>query len=561
MTMIELDQKKRSGSYYTKPEIVSLILDILGYTSEKPLFEYSLLEPATGEGAFLVQVVERLIESYKRYHVVNTLFSNQDYSFHLLRNAICSIEVDSLKYEKLRKNIFETLNKYNIPQTLITRLLDQWLISTDFLRWNKPVVQTFDFVVGNPPYIRIENLNNIDDKHYRRVYPTLYDRADIYIAFIEHGLEMLSNKGVLSYICTDRFTKNRYGKEIRRYINGNYHVVHFVDIHNTQPFVDQVSAYPCIFTLQKGSEGISRTLKLNALSAKQLENARSYLLKGEEIVDQDFSSHTLKNWFIGSDPWVLNGERARELLHKIEQSYPLITEAPHNIHVGIGVATGANDIYLVKPNEVDLESDILLPIVTKDDIKTGQVDWSGKYVINPYKNDGSLVDLEKYPKLMKYLNMHQERLKARSTAKNSPSKWYKTIDRIYPERLSIPKLLIPDIKSKNLVVLDSGQYYPEHSLYYLTAGSWDIQALQALLSCSIVKFFIWSYATKMRGDYLRYQAQYLKKIRLPTDISIDEIDLLKMYYHSGNLEGIEKLAQKLYSLTDDEMNDIRDLVN
>ncbi|WP_083678071.1 Eco57I restriction-modification methylase domain-containing protein [Paenibacillus sp. FSL R7-0337] len=551
--------KKKSGSYYTKPEIVALILDLAGYTASSPLYEKSFLEPSTGHGAFLIPAVERLLESVIN-HLGNEAFSDEDKLYNLLHNAIRSIELNEEKHEYLIESLTEVFLKKGISAQFSKRLLDKWLVQTDFLFWNKPVEQHFDFIVGNPPYIRIENIEEKVAKKYRTTYKTLFDRADIYVAFIEHSLEMLNGNGCLSFICTDRFTKNRYGKDIRKLVSEQYHVMHYLDIHNSQPFIDEVSAYPCIFTFRNAPRGEARTLKMDEVSEQYLQLARDYLIKGQDIETDLIETHTIKEWFHGSDPWILNGELARELLKKVESNHPLISELPHNITIGIGVATGATAIYVIKLENVDIEPEVILPTVIKDDITQGFISWSGHYVINPYNDDGSLVDLEKFPKLRAYFMLHEELLRSRSTAKKNPTKWYKTIDRIFPERLSEPKLLIPDIKLKNLIVLDEGNFYPEHSLYYITAGTWDIKALQALLVSSIIKFFIWSYATKMRGDYLRYQAQYLRKIRLPVEVTKEDCEELKRMYELGDYDAIDRIVSRLYNLSADELRTIQELV-
>ncbi|WP_373231951.1 Eco57I restriction-modification methylase domain-containing protein [Cohnella sp.] len=570
MTLFDSDQptsvgvldevvKKKSGSYYTKPEIVDLILDLVGYTANSPLYEKSLLEPSTGQGAFLIPAIERLLDSVVT-HLGHQFFHDEDKSYSVLQNSIRSIEVNNDKHEDLYKSITAVLLQRGVSAQLSQRLLDIWLVQTDFLFWNQPVEKHFDFIVGNPPYIRIENIDEKVAKKYRSTYKTLFDRADIYVAFIEHSLEMLNKDGRLSFICTDRFTKNRYGKDIRKLVSEKYHVLHFLDIHNSQPFIDEVSAYPCIFTFRNAPRGEARTLKMDEVSEQYLELARNYLINGQDIQNDTVETHTIKDWFQGSDPWVLNGKLAQALLKKVEANHPLISDAPHNIAIGIGVATGATAIYVIKPEDVDIEPEVLLPIVTKDDITQGYISWGGHYVINPYNDDGTLVDLEKFPKLNAYLMRHEELLRSRSTAKNNPNKWYKTIDRIFPDRLKEPKLLIPDIKLKNLIVLDEGNFYPEHSLYYITAGTWDIKALQALMLSSIIKFFIWSYATKMRGDYLRYQAQYLRKIRLPVGITKEDCAELKRMYELEDYDAIDQIVSRLYNLSADELRTIQELV-
>jgi hypothetical protein len=149
------------------------------------------------------------------------------------------------------------------------------------------------------------------------------------------------------------------------------------------------------------------------------------------------------------------------------------------------------------------------------DILTGSVKWRGLGVINPFDADGRLVALRNYPKLARYLEQHGAAIKARHVSKKNPQAWYRTIDRIYPELVSVPKLLIPDIKGAAHIVYEPGELYPHHNLYFITSTQWDLHALQAVLLSDVTRAFIALYSTKMRGGYLRFQAQYLRRLRLP----------------------------------------------
>jgi len=132
--------------------------------------------------------------------------------------------------------------------------------------------------------------------------------------------------------------------------------------------------------------------------------------------------------------------------------------------------------------------------------------------------------------------------------------WYRTIDRIYPELTNRPKLLIPDIKGEAHIVYEDGHFYPHHNLYFITSGEWDLIALQAVLRSGIAKLFVSIYSTRMRGGYFRFQAQYLRRIRLPRWQDVPEIiqkaliDAAKM----GNLEVCNHAVSDLYRLTPEE---------
>ena len=159
--------------------------------------------------------------------------------------------------------------------------------------------------------------------------------------------------------------------------------------------------------------------------------------------------------------------------------------------------------------------------------------------------------LKDYPKLTAYLERHAATIKARHVSKKNPNGWYRTIDRIYPELTSVPKLLIPDIKGEAHIVYEPGKLYPHHNLYFITSTDWDLRALQAVLLSDVTRMFITLYSTKMRGGYLRFQAQYLRRLRLPhwRDVPAAlRADLIKAG-KSREADACNAAAATLYKLT------------
>jgi len=136
-------------------------------------------------------------------------------------------------------------------------------------------------------------------------------------------------------------------------------------------------------------------------------------------------------------------------------------------------------------------------------------------VINPFGHGDGLVDLAAYPRLRRYLEQNKAQITRHHCAQKNPTAWYRTIDRITPALCTRPKLLIPDIKGEAHIVYEAGKLYPHHNLYFVTSDTWDLRALQAVLLSSISRLFVATYSTKMRGGFLRFQAQYLRRIRLP----------------------------------------------
>ena len=89
-----------------------------------------------------------------------------------------------------------------------------------------------------------------------------------------------------------------------------------------------------------------------------------------------------------------------------------------------------------------------------------------------------LVDLKAYPGLASYLQRHASRIRGRYVARNRPASWYRTIDRVDPELQARPKLLLPDLKAAAHPVLDKGEFYPHHNLYYVVSDKWDLEVLE-----------------------------------------------------------------------------------
>lgn len=195
--------------------------------------------------------------------------------------------------------------------------------------------------------------------------------------------------------------------------------------------------------------------------------------------------------------------------------------------MSIGVATGADEVFITTDSSV-VESDRLLPMAMVKDAKSGHFEWHGTYLVNPWEPSGDLVDLDKYPKLKRFFGQHQELLKRRYIAKRNPERWYKTIDKVDHKLTNRPKLLLPDMKMTIHPVLDKGGYYPHHNLYYVISDSWDIRVLGGLLLSNVAQAFVEAYAVRMRGGTLRFQAQYLRRIRVPDPGSLSPADALAL---------------------------------
>lgn len=501
---------RNHGEVFTDRNAIQYILDEVRYSSEFDLSEVKILEPSSGSGAFATEIIKRLYQSS-----INNHFSFID----CVKNNLHFVELDKAVFSKLTKTIDDLILDLTNQKS---NLSSQICYNTNFLT-HKFNCQ-FDCIVGNPPYIRHELIPETDKSFYRKSFITFKYRADLYIPFFEYSLELLKTNGILSFICSNRWLNNQYGKNLRELISTQYDLKKVLNIEKSSPFDEEVTAYPCITTIQKceRSENVlfcednSKQIDFEHLEFQKVENPKN---------------HSWQNLFLN---------------YNIDHT-ALIGIVEQGFEIGIGVATGADKIFIKNKKELNgIEKSRILPLLKSTDLKNNALNWSQHYLINPYDN-GELCDLEHFPHLKAYFNDNKQTLQQRHTAKKTPNKWYKTIDKIKPELLRKPKLLLPDLTGNKFLFIDEGNYYPHHNIYYITAD--DISSLKILASIlmsDFIKHQMSQIGIRMNGGLPRFQSQVLKQLKIPNINNLssnDKLNLIKAYDRQ-NIEVISQIIEK-----------------
>lgn len=494
--------KTERGAVFTRPEVVAAVLDLAGYDPALPLHQRRLLEPSVGEGDFLVPVVERLLVAWSRSG--GTPAAVRD-----LEPAIRGVEIHEESYQRARAALVDALLRWGATAEDADWLAHRWLTRDDFLLAHLP--GSFDFVVGNPPYVRQERIPAALLEEYRRRYTTIHDRADLYVPFYERGLHLLAPGGRLAFICANRWVKNKYGGPLRALVARGFHLRYYVDLEGADAFHSEVIAYPSITVIERGTSGPTRVARQPEVSDRSLRRLTRAMLGGG--ASEDARVAEIADAVVGADPWLLDDVPGLALVRDLERRHPTLEE--DGCRVGIGVATGADRVFIGDYERLPVEDDRKLRLATSRDLIAGEVRWGGKGVVNPWNPDGSLAPLDDYPRFAAYLEAHRQALAGRHCARDLPRAWYRTIDRIYPDLTGTPKLLIPDIKGEAIVACDPGGFYPHHNLYWVTSTTWDLPALATVLRSSVALLFVSSYSVRMAGGFLRFQAQYLRRVRVP----------------------------------------------
>jgi hypothetical protein len=380
-------------------------------------------------------------------------------------------------------------------------------------------------------------------------------RADLYVAFFEAALRQLKTNGTCAFICADRWMRNQYGAELRELVTSAYSVDVVIEMHNADAFHDEVDAYPAITVIRCQKQGsavvASAGPEVENVSLKTLSAALEAAKNAKPMVIAD-GLHVARvdTWFQGSDPWPCHSPEQLALLRRLEERFPALEV---NAKVGIGVASGNDSVFITKDAHL-VEPSRLLKLALVKDICGGKMDWSGHYLVDPWNSDG-LVTLEKFPRLRAYFEKHAVALKKRHTATKNLRGWYKTIDRVTHALTAEPKLYIADIKNVLDPVLDTGETYPHHNLYFIQSDDWNLEVLGGLLMSAVGQFFVESYGVRMRGGYLRFQAQYLRRIRVPAPGSIAKAQAKELVkaFRARDRERATQIALDLYGIDKREM--------
>jgi len=528
------------GEVFTREWVVELILDLCGYTADRDLVALTAIEPSCGSGAFLGPMTRRLVESAENHgRTADLAGSSALRAYDLLESNVAAS----------RSLVCTRLEQAGIDGRQAAVCADEWVQRTDFLL-APPAEGSVDFVIGNPPYIRLEAVPRARSDAYRRACSTMGGRADIYIGFFEKGLHALGRGGTLGFICADRWMRNAYGARLREMIGRAWSVEAVISMTGVDAFEEEVDAYPAVTVIRRSPQAggplvVDAAASFGESEARQLV-ARCPIAIGRGVRQSAYSAARLPTWFAGKGGWPHGSARELAAIASLETRLRPLEDPSTGTRVGIGVATGADRVFVVG-QDCPVEGERLLPLAMSRDIATGELRWSGKHLLNPWDAAG-LVDLDSWPRVAAMLREHEADLARRHTARHGD--WYRTIDRVIPGLLERPKLYIPDFKDVLFPVLDRGDTYPHHNLYWVTSGDWDLSVLGGLLLSAVPNLFLRAYSVRMRGGYLRFQAQYLRRIRVPPIPSGREADELARAFADRDAERATAVSLPLYGLNE-----------
>ncbi len=538
VTVGERPQVVDHGEVFTRRWVVELILDLAGYTPERDLGAMRAVEPACGSGAFIVPMAERLLASLKLHGRVLEESRDALHGYDLIpANAAVS--------RRALRDLLKSLGEANADE-----ISNGWVTCSDYLL--DGVQRAPNFVIGNPPYVRQENVEPLKLAEYRSRYSTMVGRSDIYIGFFEKALRSLEPGGALAFICADRWMRNQYGRKLRALIGDEFSLDISIEMHNVDAFENQVSAYPAVTVISRRPQQRAAFVQAKGgFSERDVPGLGKWLKADDSVPNSpNYSACLLPYWFTGEDSWPTGSAARLNLVERLNDAFQPLENPDTGTRIGIGVATGADAVFVTK-DPVAVEPSRLLPLAMSRDTVTGELTWSKRYLVNPWERTGELVELDSYPLLKDYFETHGAALLRRHVATKRPAAWFRTIDKVDHSLVDRRKLLFPDMKMTTHPVLDRGGLYPHHNLYYVVSRDWDLEVLGGLLLSKVAELFVDAYSVRMRGGTLRFQAQYLRKIRVPdpATISDEDAETLRKAFAVRDTQLATETACRLYSIS------------
>ena len=374
----------------------------------------------------------------------------------------------------------------------------------------------YDFVVGNPPYVRVHRLEKDAKRQYEEVYRSATGRYDLYVLFTERGVTWLNNDGNLGYIISSMFTNRGYGKELRGFLSQQTSVREFIDFGISGVFPD-LANYPCILSLTLGQDKKSK-IKCVRVAPHPTTNVISEIrenIEREEYTSESIDIFAIEQSELSSENWVFIPEKERQVFYKIKVNNPPLKTFYKN---RAPIKTNKDEVFIVDEEDVSkykLENEILKPkIKGKEEIDKWNLKWDGKYVIYPYvlKNGKtSLVNIDDYPNVKKYLQDNISTLEIRNKEryfKDSGKEWFELWNQRNPEWYENPKIIYAEISPTNCFVLDHEKFYCVGKSYTLLLGVSEDRNrhiyLNAILNSKGLEFYFKHIAPIKQGRSYEY---------------------------------------------------------
>lgn len=403
---------KKQGKIYTPDFIVNNILDLADYKGEIVL-KKNIIDNSCGNGAFLREIVSRYCSAFLKKNKKPNL---KELRTHL-EKYVHGIEIEDEEVKKCVENLDKTAERFGALNVKWNVICGNTL---DIDAFNKKM----DFIVGNPPYVRVHNLAG----NYHKVKKFNFSQngmTDLYIVFFEIGFRMLKDNGKMCLITPSSCLKSKAGENFRKFILENKNLVKIVDLEHFQPF--EATTYTMITLFETG---------------KKNDYIEYYTYD-----EKNKLPHRVEN--LGYSDVFIDGKiyaSKKESLHLLQDMENYNKNILNKISVKNGFATLADDVFI---------GDFKFENLTINILKASTSKW--RKCIFPYDKNGRAINIndikKKYPEAYEYFLNNKKRLENRSFDENG--QWFlfgraQAIKDVFRDKIAVNSI----VKNKNSIKIE-----------------------------------------------------------------------------------------------------------
>jgi methylase of polypeptide subunit release factors len=500
--LIPVDERKANGMVYTPDNIKNYILEKLITSEHIP----TICDPACGCGSFLLSAAEYIHVKYAICY--SEIFEKYIYGVDIVKRNIGKCAV---LFNLLALTAHETIGEgFNLVCGNALNL--KW--EKSFRRMPK---DGFDYIIGNPPYVRSRNISGDIRKDILKWNTAGSGNVDLYILFYEIGLWLLNDAGKLGYISPNTFIQSVNGRALRKYLKEKEYSISILDFRETQMFKN-VTSYTCISLIDKTVKGgIIKYALLNGKSS---------------LYDYSFTEYVLSS-FNGVAPWRLGNKEIDKKIKKIENTG--VKLGAYKIRNGL--ATLKNDVYFYTPTSEDalyyyrnfrsklykIEKSICISVAKPNIVKSeNELAEKMQKAIFPYIITGNRYKLidedamrQMYPCAYRFLLAAKSELSKRDKGNGKYPAWY-----AYGRTQGLlnfgKKLLLPYIADSPAAVLSTDEkvlFYCGYAIF--SDDTKELLALKKILQSSVFWYYILNTSKPYAKGYMSFAKNYIKDFGVP----------------------------------------------
>lgn len=515
-----VSERKRHGVVYTPASVVELILDNVLPADSGQLCAAVICDPACGDGAFLTAAARRILHLLPKCDALHTL--NQLTGYDIDRQAIaqCRTQLDAM--------LSEWYPDARVDWSLCERnAFDRTSFHGD--------VGRFTHIVGNPPYVRVQHLEQSGRDKIAGQWNVIRGATDLYLVFYELGLDLLRSGGTLGYITPSSWMRSDSGAALRRLLAQSHQVNRIIDFGQHQVF-DEVTTYTAIAVIQK--DGAPADIPVEKYDGLLFHDA------GHIALDQDKPALS----------WATATAAERTRMQQLTERGLRLSEIA-DIHVGI--QTLADGVFIrpivetadcqpasirrllesgpgysthlpwhTEDGAMMLERWIMRPIVKASVLKDGR-DPVQRAVIFPYDDHGKLLPeshiAEDAPATYEWLLVHKDRLLNRDKGQFDPARWY-----AFGRHVSITSGFGPKILTSGMNKRPNFQICPDPNATFYSGycvkpkPSVDTGRLLDALNSDDMDFFIRHTSRPYQGGWMSYAKSFIKDFPVPQSVLVGQ---------------------------------------